>query len=100
MAFPVIASVTASSFGTDATAHLVAMPATVDANDLLIVGLANDGSATLTTPRRRAGGRLLSSFGYRPLLAMDPPPRKGRPPLPVGELDPIRPPPIRPGGTS
>ena len=50
MAFPVIASVTASSFGTDATAHLVAMPATVDANDLLIVGFANDGSATVTTP--------------------------------------------------
>jgi len=50
MAFPVIASVTATSFGTDATAHLVAMPATVDANDLLITFFANDGSATVTTP--------------------------------------------------
>jgi len=50
MAFPVIASVTATSFGTDATAHLVAMPATVDANDLLIALFANDGSATVTTP--------------------------------------------------
>jgi hypothetical protein len=50
MAFPVIASITATSFGTDATAHLVAMPATVDANDLLIIIFGNDGAASVTTP--------------------------------------------------
>ena len=58
MAFPQVASITETSFGTNATAHLVAMPVTVDANDLLLVLFANDGDATVTTP---VGWTVLSS---------------------------------------
>ena len=45
-----VVSVTHTAFTTDATSHLVAMPATVDAGDLLVTLVATDGSATLTTP--------------------------------------------------
>lgn len=48
--FPVIASITETIFATDATAHLVSMPATVNVGDGLIVLLTTDGSATVTTP--------------------------------------------------
>lgn len=37
MTFPVVASVTATAFGTAATAHNVNMPATVNAGDLLLI---------------------------------------------------------------
>src|SRR3972149_4008656 len=50
LAAPVVASVTATTFGSDTTGHLVSMPATVNAGDLLIVLFTNDGSATVTTP--------------------------------------------------
>ena len=50
LAAPVVASVTATAFGSDTTAHLVAMPATVNAGNLLIVLFTNDGGATVTTP--------------------------------------------------
>jgi hypothetical protein len=45
-----VLSVTPSSFGTDATAHGVVMPAVVEPGDLLICILVNDGSATVATP--------------------------------------------------
>jgi hypothetical protein len=58
LAAPVVASVTETSFGTDATGHYVNMPAAVDAGDLLIVIFTNDGNATVTTP---AGWTALAS---------------------------------------
>lgn len=50
MAFPVVESLTATALDGDATAHLIAMPATVNDGDLLITILSNDGPATVTTP--------------------------------------------------
>lgn len=50
MAFPVIESVTETTFASDTTAHVVSMPASVNAGDALIVIFTNDGSATVTTP--------------------------------------------------
>jgi len=50
MAFPVIESVTETTFASDTTAHAVSMPASVNAGDALIVIFTNDGSATVTTP--------------------------------------------------
>lgn len=50
MAFPAVQEVTATAFPDEATAHLVNMPAVVDADDLLIVLFTNDGNATVTTP--------------------------------------------------
>ncbi len=48
--FPQVVSVTASSFGTNTKPHAVAMPATVSAGELLLMLVANDGSANQTTP--------------------------------------------------
>lgn len=50
MAFPVVESVTPTLFGTAATAHLVVMPAVVNAGDLLTTVFANAGNTTVTTP--------------------------------------------------
>lgn len=50
MGFPAVQSITETLFNSDATAHLVNMPATVDAGDLLLVLFANDDNATVTTP--------------------------------------------------
>jgi len=50
LAAPAVASVTETAFGTDTTDHNVDMPATVNADDLLIVLFTNDGNATVTTP--------------------------------------------------
>lgn len=50
MTFPTIQSITETTFGSDATSHAVAMPATVNSGDLLVCLFANDGSATVTTP--------------------------------------------------
>jgi hypothetical protein len=49
-AFPQVASVTETTFTTNAVNHLVAMPATVNAGDLLLVLFATDGAPTITTP--------------------------------------------------
>lgn len=43
-------TVASQTFGTDATSHVVTMPATVDPGDLLMVFFTNDGNATVTTP--------------------------------------------------
>lgn len=48
MTFPVVQSVTPTIFNTNTTAHAVAMPATVNAGDLLIVLFASDGPSTST----------------------------------------------------
>lgn len=50
MAFPTVADVTESSFGTATTSHAVAMPATVNANDALICIFLNYDTFTVTTP--------------------------------------------------
>ena len=50
MAFPTVLSITETLFGSDATQHLVDMPATVVADDLLLIFFVNDGPATQTTP--------------------------------------------------
>ncbi len=50
MAFPVVEDVTATTFGSSVTEHLVSMPATVNAGDLLLVIFSNDGDATVTDP--------------------------------------------------
>lgn len=53
MAFPVVESVTPTIFSTAATAHLVTMPATVNAGDLLIARITTAGSnanGAVTTP--------------------------------------------------
>lgn len=55
---PIRLSLTASAFGADTTAHLVAMPASVTAGDLLLMHFVNDGNATVSTP---AGWTLLNS---------------------------------------
>jgi hypothetical protein len=51
MAFPVVSdSLTPQSWGTNVTQHLVTMPSTVDAGDLLIVFFTNDGGDAVTLP--------------------------------------------------
>lgn len=50
MAFPQVSSITPTAFSTNATQHLVAMPATVDAGDLLLLMIAFDGGPTITNP--------------------------------------------------
>lgn len=50
MAFPVVESLTPTLFGSNTTAHQVAMPATVNAGELLLTFFTNDGSATVTNP--------------------------------------------------
>lgn len=50
MAFPVVVSVTPSVQTANSTQHLVTMPATVDAGDLLVAILSFDGTPTVTTP--------------------------------------------------
>lgn len=47
---PIRLSVTPTAFGADTTAHLVAMPAVVEAGDLLLMHFVNDGNATVATP--------------------------------------------------
>jgi hypothetical protein len=48
--FPVVESVTASSFPVHANSHAVAMPATVTAGDLLLCVFTSHAFATVTTP--------------------------------------------------
>lgn len=50
MAFPVVESVTLTTFSTAGTAHLVAMPATVNAGDLLISQFSAVDIPTVATP--------------------------------------------------
>lgn len=50
MTFPVVASVTETSFASDTTAHACNLPATVNAGDLLLLVFANDGLTVQTTP--------------------------------------------------
>ena len=50
MAFPVVESVTPTTFASNTTAHAVNMPATCNAGDLKLVLFASDGSAAVTTP--------------------------------------------------
>lgn len=50
MAFPTVESITETGFATAATEHLVDMPATVNAGDLLLMVFANDDATTQTTP--------------------------------------------------
>ncbi len=50
MAFPTVESLTETPFGSNATEHLVAMPATVNSGDLLVALFSNDGDSTVTTP--------------------------------------------------
>jgi hypothetical protein len=45
-----VVSVTQTTFSSDATAHLVAMPTTVVAGELLVAFIAFDGAPTITTP--------------------------------------------------
>lgn len=50
MTFPNVASVTPTSFGTAATSHAVAMPATVNAGDRLVIIFSNDNNDIPTFP--------------------------------------------------
>ena len=50
MTVPVVEALTPTTFDTDATAHLVAMPATVNADELLLMLFTADGNPTITTP--------------------------------------------------
>jgi hypothetical protein len=47
---PFLESVTVTRFASDTTAHLVNMPAVVNANDGLVTFFGNDGTATVTNP--------------------------------------------------
>jgi hypothetical protein len=47
---PVVATVTETAFGTDATDHYVNMPSIVNTGDLLVVVFANDRNESVTTP--------------------------------------------------
>jgi hypothetical protein len=49
-AFPSVISLTETEFDSETTNHYVQMPATVDANDLLIVLFANTDTSAVTTP--------------------------------------------------
>jgi hypothetical protein len=55
MAFPVVQSVTRANNNTNATTRSVTLPATVNANDILIALFANDGDATVTWDNTTAG---------------------------------------------
>jgi hypothetical protein len=55
---PIRLSLTPSAFGAGTTSHMVAMPASVAAGDLLLMQFVNDGSATVAVP---AGWTLLTS---------------------------------------
>lgn len=48
--YPVISSVTETTFATDTTSHAVSLPATINAGDGLLILFTNDGSATVTDP--------------------------------------------------
>lgn len=48
--FPQVDSLTETVFTTNTTSHLVAMPATVEADDLLLMIAAFDGAPTVTNP--------------------------------------------------
>lgn len=50
MTFPTVQDLTPTSFAANATAHLVAMPATVNAGDLLILLFSADDNPITTTP--------------------------------------------------
>ncbi len=50
MAFPQVLSVTETSFSSVTTGHLVDMPATVDAGDLLLMLLVGETASTATLP--------------------------------------------------
>ena len=52
MVFPQVQSITTTAFSTDTTSHLVAMPGTVVADDLLLMFIcsAHASSHTHTTP--------------------------------------------------
>ncbi len=50
MAFPTVEEVTLWEDSSAGTSHLVQMPATVNANDLLLVLFMNDGDTAVTTP--------------------------------------------------
>lgn len=50
MAFPLVESITQSILDSATTSNLVANPATVAVDDLLIYYFTNDGNATVTTP--------------------------------------------------
>lgn len=47
---PNVVSITESTFGVDATDHLVAMPATVTSGNLLLMIFTSDANPTVTTP--------------------------------------------------
>lgn len=61
MAFPVVESLTPTIFSTAATAHLVAMPATVNAGDLLVTVIDTAGNVTNGAVTKPAAWELLSS---------------------------------------
>lgn len=48
--YPTVESITQTTFAVDATSHAVAMPATLNAGDGVLILLTTDGSATVTTP--------------------------------------------------
>lgn len=50
MAAPTVQSLTTKSFNSASTTHNVTMPATVNAGDLLILGISFFGSGAITTP--------------------------------------------------
>ena len=68
--YPVISSVTETTFATDSTNHNVAMPATLNTGDGIVVIITTDGSATITTPNgwrllyTRANGTALRGSAY------------------------------------
>ena len=55
MAFPVVQSVTRANNNTNATNRNVTLPATINANDILIALFVNDGDATVTWDNSTAG---------------------------------------------
>lgn len=55
MTYPVIASVTQTLRSTNVTSHSVALPATVDSGDILLVLMAFDGQPTVTWDNTTAG---------------------------------------------
>ena len=61
MAFPTVQSITTTNFASDATAHLVNMPATVNAGDLLLCIFACDALPSVTTP---SGWTSINSYSF------------------------------------
>jgi hypothetical protein len=55
MTFPTVQSVTRGNSNTNATSRNVTLPATINANDVLIALFANDGDATVTWDNTTAG---------------------------------------------